>query len=298
METIKSNKAIEKDIQHYLRELSAALHNQDLSLVQDAKFDAESHFRAALLESSNKANPMLDIIQDYGTPQVIAQHYCDMELTVDLAFNGRKEYQSNVQSGSIFSILKDTAAFKALIYYFISFPLSMVYIAWVLLVGLSSAVASLVLIGIPVFIFFINSMRYFSLFEGRLIEPLLGERMPRRPKFLHNLSQFKSLKGVIALIKNRENWTSILYLLLQLPLSLLYFTIFVLPAVFSILLFLSPVIDPLINTINPSLSIDINWYWLPISTPLSLIGLMLSLHAAKTIGKLHARFAKSMLVSI
>jgi hypothetical protein len=42
---------------------------------------------------------------------------------------------------------------------------------------------SLFIFGLPIAIFFLYSVRGFALLEGRIVEALLGVRMPRRPLF-------------------------------------------------------------------------------------------------------------------
>jgi uncharacterized membrane protein len=291
------NKAIEQDIKNYLHQLVAELAGQDAALIQDAKYDAESHFRAALEEADTKTNPMPEIIEHYGSPIEIAQYYREMELTVNWALHGRKKPKSLNKSHPVFSILIDMSAYKALVYFLLSLPLAIAYMAWTVMLGFSSAAASIVLVGIPVFILFINSMHFFSLFEGRLIETFLGERMPRRPIYPQKKPTLLSLGAIKALFQNRRNWTSSLYLMLQLPLTILYLVVIVTPALLAAILFLSPIVDPIVHAINPSLDIDINWYWYPITAPLSVLCLLLSLHCAKFIGKRQARYAKAMLVS-
>jgi hypothetical protein len=292
-----SNNAIEQDINTYLQQLADALAGQDAALVQDAKYDAESHFRAALEDASLTAKPMPDIISNYGSAKEIARHYADMEATVNWALHGGREPGSIGMPSSVWAILSDMAAYKAVLYFFLSLPLALVYIAWTLLVGVSSAGASILLIGLPIFLFFINSMHHFSLFEGRIIETLLEKRMPRRPVYRRKKPTSFSFTTIKHLLQYRQHWTTALYLMLQLPLACLYLAIIVLPALLSVAVFFSPIVDPIVHSLNPAQDIDINWYWFPVTAPLSITGLMLVLHAAKAVGRQHARFAKSMLVS-
>jgi hypothetical protein len=57
------------------------------------------------------------------------------------------------------------------------------YFTWVV-AGISmSAGLAVLIIGVPFVILYFGSVRVLSLVEGRLVEVMLGERMPRRPLY-------------------------------------------------------------------------------------------------------------------
>ncbi|WP_304181570.1 sensor domain-containing protein [Pseudoalteromonas prydzensis] len=289
-----SNDQVEQNIQDYLSALTAQLQGQDIALIQDALYDAENHFRCAFDAAGRQPSAIFDIIKSYGTPKEIAKYYCDMELTVNWAIYGI--CTSNIiapKNTSMFAILKDMSAYKALIYAFIRPPLSIAYFAWTLMVGLCSAAASLFIVGLPILVFYMKSMQYLSLLEGRLIESLLRLRMPRRPANTDISMKQKVLDPLLL----RRNWSTSLYLFLQLPLAIVYLLLIVLPTILATCLFLSPIVDPILHTIYPTFEIDINWYWLPATTIVSTGLLMLTLFLAKLLGTHHSKLAKAMLVA-
>lgn len=292
-----SNNTVEHSIQAYLAALAAALNEQDPALMQDALFDAESHFRAALEEDGTVS--ITSVIAQYGTPQEIAKHYIDMEATVNWALHGKQKTGANTQkAGAFLAIFKNLQAYKAVIYCFVHFPLSIAYFAWTVLFGLTSLAAAVFIVGLPMLWFFVQSMHYFSLFEGRLIEALLETRMPRRPLYTAKTAQKVSANNIVKPFFSHRNWTTGLYLLLQLPIATVYFCVVIIPLLLAVVLFLSPVVDPIIHSLHPAQDIDISWYWFPLTTLLSGGLLALALLLAKFIGKYHGKFAKAMLVSV
>ena len=62
-----------------------------------------------------------------------------------------------------------------------------------------------------------------SLGEGRLLEAVSGERMPRRP--VHPGEAEGLVARIGAMLKDSRTWTTIIYLLVMLPLGTFYFVI-------------------------------------------------------------------------
>lgn len=296
---LNPNNTTERLLEDYLRALSLAFKDQDIALIQDALFDAEDHIRAYLTEEDNA--DITVIIENYGSPEEIAEQYCEMELTVNLAMHGNPKARSPLFKHAFFNVLSDMSAYRAMLYFLLASPIGVIYFAWVLLFGLISTLASVVLVGIPFSLIFLKSMPLFSLFEGRLIEMLLEVRMPRRPRYQHIEYTNTTLSGQIANIKemlgNRRSWTTMLYLVIQPWLGIGYFLTIALLAIFSIAVFISPLVDAILHAINPVNTIDIQWYWFPLAMPAGFIGFVASLHIARHVGKWHARLAKYLLVN-
>jgi uncharacterized membrane protein len=295
---IKANR--EQSISDYLNALKLALAGQDPALIQDALYDAQEHLRAATQDEPSRSFD--DISEDYGSPTEIAQFYCEMESTVELAFNGPAKIKVEAKRPGFFAILKDPQAYRAMIYMVLSLPLGLIYFGWVMIVGLACFASSLFVVGIPVFFAFLKSMQLFSLFEGRLIETLLGQRMPRRPPLQ---SAHQNVTGSLwhvwsakfnALFTNPRYWTTIGYLLIQCGLGFVYYFGIVCTAMISVAVFLSPLVDPILHAIDPVNTIDLNWYWFPLAMPGGVLGLMASLYLAKFAGKQQAKLARLMLV--
>ncbi len=281
----------------YLQQLNTALSDQDAALIQDALYDAEEHLRAALEENDN----FDAICHNYGSPKEIADFYRDMELRVNLAMSGPKNIRRLETKNRFFNILSDADAYRAMVYMALALPLGIVYFAWVMMVGVNSLFASVLIFGIPIFLVFLASMQFFALFEGRLIELLLNQRMPRRPHYqLKQAYPTRWKQWAMRLrymLSNRNVWTTALYLLLKLPIGIAVFALIISSAILSIALMISPIVDPLMHLVDPSINIDVNWYWFPLAMPGGAIGLTISLHLAKITGRQQARLARYLLVS-
>jgi hypothetical protein len=141
-------------------------------------------------------------------------------------------------------------------------------------------------------------VRGIALVEGRVVEALLGVRMPRRTWFFGDDSGWwQRLK---TLFLDRRTWTSIGYMLLQLPLGLVYFTVFLVMISFSLSLLIMPLAGPVFG--QPTIVVNDVTYDIPYGlTPLiSAVGLVLiigTMHLARWVGRAHGALAKAMLVS-
>lgn len=83
--------------------------------------------------------------------------------------------------------------------------------------------------------------RVVSLAEGRLIEAMTGERMPRRPVHLNKATGFWSRIG--NMLKDPRTWTTLAYLMLMLPLGIVYFVIAVVGLSVSLALIFAPLAE-------------------------------------------------------
>ena len=158
----------------------------------------------------------------------------------------------------------------------------------------------MLIIGIPFFLAFIGIARAISLGEGRLIEAMSGERMPRRP--VHPGPQQGVLARIGAMLKDSRTWTTLAYLMLMLPLGIIYFVVAVvglsvgLIGVFAVpLALLGPFFDAFGTTVDPA--------WLgtpPALLAVGILGILVLtslLHTARGIGRVHAHIAKRFLVT-
>ena len=80
-------------------------------------------------------------------------------------------------------------------------------------------------------------MRVLALVEGRVVEGLLGVRMPRRPAYEPALPFLERIK---AMLFDGRTWTAMLYMLLMMPLGMGYFTVAVFGIVVPLALLLAP----------------------------------------------------------
>jgi hypothetical protein len=196
-----------------------------------------------------------------------------------------------------FGVFADPRAWGALLYLIFAMGTGIIYFTWAV-TGLSISLGLLVLIiGIPLFALFLLSVRGIALAEGRLIEALVGVRMPRRPLFSRkDIGWWQKVKNLFA---ERQTWTAIVYMLLQMPLGILYFTVIVTLIASAVWLIGRPVWELTFGL--PAYVIGDYGYFTPgWLMPISIIGgillITVTMHLVKYAGRLHGAFAKAMLV--
>jgi len=298
-----------RSIDEYLSELRAALAGEDPALVQDALYDAEEYLRAEVAASAGK--PEADVLErtatTYGTPDEIAAAYRDTERKVRVALQPPAPRRAATSSlaGQFFGVYTDPRAYGSLFFMFLSLITGIVYFTFAV-TGLSlSAGLSILIIGLPVFLAFIGIARALSLGEGRLLEAVSGERMPRRP--VHPGAAESFFDRILNMLKDPQTWTTLVYLILMLPLGILYFT----TAVTMLSLGVSFVLLPFAmlgqrwNWWLPwhdvgDLSVSPAWFDTPVGWIFCLIfGVVILttlMHLARALVSVHAKAAKVLLV--
>ena len=291
-------------IDGYLDSLKEELKGCDSATIQDALSDAEEHLRTAIekgLEESDKvveADILSNIIEKYGSPDEIANAYRDIEDRIRPAF-ARNQVSSNKSMLSrFFGIFADAGAWGSLIYMIFALVTGIIYFTWAV-TGISIGMSMIILIiGIPIIILFLYSVRGLSFIEGRIVEALLGERMPRRARFTDkNVKLWDRIKE---LFTDRSTWSGILYLVLQLPLGIIYFTLMITLIATSIATIFAPFVQVIWNISIIDIGneyYDIPWLLLPLMMIAGFLLLTITMHIAKFIGKIHGKYAKALLVS-
>ncbi|MFM7625252.1 MAG: sensor domain-containing protein, partial [Gammaproteobacteria bacterium] len=165
---------------------------------------------------------------------------------------------------------------------------------------------AILIIGVPFFVAFIGFTRVLALVEGRLIEGLTGERMPRRAT---PAAPGGWLARIGAMLRAPRTWTTLVYQLLMLPLGTLYFSVAITLAALGIVL-LGGSIAGLLQGLG--FEVVDGWQTSVDGTPLTglealgvalaslVIGVLLltaMLHLARFVGRIHARIAKQLLVA-
>ncbi|NIM94987.1 MAG: hypothetical protein GTO18_14905 [Anaerolineales bacterium] len=294
-----------ESVDEYLVLLRKELGTSDPATIQDALADAEEYLRTALekeLEPNagiSEADALQQIVEKYGTPEEIASAYKEIETLTRPVLAQPVDVEKRPLIQRFFFVISDSRAWGALLYMFFSIVAGMIYFTWAI-TGLSLSLSMMILIiGIPLFIFFLLSVRTIALVEGRIIEALLGVRMPRRPIFTQRgVGWGGQLK---ALFIERRTWGAIVYMLLQLPLGIVYFTIFIVTIAFSLGLILSPVTELVFH--DPLFTFGGTDYYtpvwlLPLVVFVGVILLLATMHLAKFIGQMHGVLAKSLLVGV
>ena len=304
------NSSSPRSIDDYLHGLRAALVGADPALIQDALYDAEEHLRAEAAANPGKSEAELlgHIAATYGAPDEVAAAYRDTEAKVTAALQppvSRKVQPPNMLS-RFFSVYSDPRAYVSLFFMFLSLVTGCVYFTFAV-TGLSLSLGlAILIIGLPVFLAFIGITRVISLGEGRLLEAVSGERMPRRP--VHPGAQAGLVARMLEMLKDGRTWTTLIYLLVMLPLGIIYFT----TAVTGLALGVSFILVPVAGVAQ-----RLGW-WVPweheghirfnpawLDTPpgwvfcvvFGVVVLTTLLHAARGIVGVHARTAKALLVA-
>lgn len=289
-------------IEEYLDALKDEMKDADLALVQDAQADAREHLSTALAaacekdSSLNEADALKIIVDEYGSPKETATAYQEVERRT--APSLKQTIKPRSWLARFFGVYADPRAWGALLFMLIAFVTGIIYFVWAV-TGLSLSLSLMILIiGVPFTILFLLSVRGLALLEGRLVEALLGIRMPRRPSFSHQ--GMKLLDRLKALLTDKATWLMLVYMLVQFMLGIVYFIVIVIALSFSLTFIAIPFMQAFVR------EGVINWgdahYFVPTwSAPLFILaGVLLwtiFMHIVRGVGQLHGRFAKWLLVS-
>lgn len=293
--------ATPQTIPDYLDQLRAALRGADPALVQDALYDAEEYLRSELAANPGmaEADVIASVATSYGAPEEVADIYRDTEVQVTRALRTPPAPPRESVAGRFFGVATDARAWTALFYMMLSAATGMVYFIAVVGGFSFSASLALLIVGIPVVILFIGLVRVLSLVEGRIVEVLLGERMPRRPLYQGRGQPW--LERIGAMFTDPRTWSTMLYQLMMLPLGLVYFTV----AFTGMVLSLGLVVGGLAGLLaNFGLPISIDGDGMVNGTPweaglVMMAGTLLffaTLHLARLVGRVHGGLAKNLLV--
>jgi hypothetical protein len=299
-----------RSVDDYLRALRVAFVGADPALIQDALYDAEEHLRAeaAANPAMSETELLEHIVRTYGRPDEVAAAYLDTEAKVSAALHPPilRSVQSPTLLGRFFAVYSDPRAYVSLFFMFLSLFTGCVYFTFAV-TGLSLSLSlAILIIGLPVFLGFIGLTRVISLGEGRLLEAVSGERMPRRPVYPGTPNGL--VAQVLEMLKDARTWTTLIYFLVMLPVGIVYFV----TAVTGLALGVSFVLFPFVR-IGQYLGWWVAWEvdgpivfspaW--IDTPVGwvfdiafgVVVLTTLLHAARVVVSVHARTAKALLVA-
>jgi uncharacterized membrane protein len=300
-----------RTIAEYLEQLRAALRGADPALIQDALYDAEEHLRAELAEQPGRgeAEMLAKVVGSYGAPEEVAAIYRDQEIKVQRALRQPRPPKQRSIAAQFFGVAADPHTYGALFYMVLALATGIFYFTWAV-TGISLSVGLLVLIiGLPFAVLFLGSVRVLSLVEGRLVETMLGVRMPRRPAFSTRGMSFWQRIG--AVFSDPRTWSTLFYMCMMLPLGIIYFTIAVTLLSTSLALALAPIAKAVMDAMGfenystcdgPSWVCDwVHWWsgW-PGAILMCAFGIAMlfaSLHIVRALGYLHGQLAKHLLVT-
>lgn len=288
-------------IEEYLDALKIEMKDADPALVQDAQADAREHLTMALTSLKEKqpglsdAEALSTIIEGYGSPEETASAYKEVERRTSPVLSQPVKPRSLL--GRFFGIYIDPRAWGALLYMLIAFITGVFYFTWAV-TGVSLSVSLLIFIfGFPIALLFLLSVRGLALLEGRLVEALLGVRMPRRPLFSHQ--GMKWMDRLKALLVDRQTWLMLLYMLIQFVLGTVYFVVIVTVLSFSLAFIAIPVFQEVLQQ-GAYFNNGIRYAFPQWTYPLWVLGGFLLwtifMNIVRGVGQLHGKLAKWILV--
>src|SRR4249919_3993041 len=296
--------ALPTTIPDYLEQLRRSLAGADPALVQDALYDAEEYLRSELTENPGKseAEVIAAVASSYGAPDEVADIYRDTEVKVQSALRTpttRPAVANRSWISRFFGVIAEPRTYAALFYMLLALATGIFYFTWVVTgISLSGGLAVLI-IGIPFVILYFGSIRVLSLVEGRIVEVMLGERMPRRP--LYSARGRTVWEGIKDMFTDPRTWSTLLYMFAMLPLGIAYFTV--------IVTLLSVALGCIAGPVLLMFGAFDNWYidnwevgtslhpWqMPLVFVAGVLLLFATLHLARGIGKMHGAIAKHLLV--
>jgi len=289
-------------IETYLDSLRAAMIGSDPALVHDAAYDAAEYLRSAVeTEGTLPADEAIAAaIEEYGTADEIAAAYLEIEQTVAGALRTPPADPPSSRIGRFFSVLGDPKHWSALAYLLTAAATGFIY--FFLAAGGAMITAGLLVfvVGIPFGLLYLGTTRAVSLVEGRLVEALLGERMPRRP--LLGPAEEGWLGRFRHWVTNRRTWTTLVYLAVQLPLGIGYLVVFGGGLLLSLWAIVGPVLQvtadvPFIGDAGGGRAeVFLDGAAIPFVMILGVVAVPTLFRLARFVSRLHARYAKWMLV--
>ena len=310
-----------QNIEQYLSQLKKELSGSDRATIQDALSDTEEHLRTALSTAIqatpdiSEAEALESIIEKYGMPGEVATAYKEIESLTPPAFTrpGYRQMEPVAQAEStehtppdnrpfyarFFGVVLEPRAWGAFFYLLISMLTGLFYFSWVT-IGISLSMSLLVLIiGLPFAGLYILSVRGIALVEGRIVEALLGVRMPRRPVFQkRNRGWWQRFKAIVS---DKHTWLSIVYMLLQFPLGIFYFILFIALIAVSLSGIAMPILqlgfDIPVANIN-GIAYYLSGWLLPLVVIAGVLLGTATMHLSKALGRVHGALASSLLVRI
>ena len=293
-------------IHAYLAQLRAALAGSDPALVQDALYDAEEYLRSELAENPGRseAEVIASVAGSYGAPAEVADIYRETETTVQTALRAPAPPRRSSVLGRFFGVAADPRTYGALFYSLLALATGIFYFTWVV-TGVSLSLGlSVIIIGIPFVILFLGSVRLLSLVEGRIVETMLGERMPRRPLYADR--EVPLMTRIGRMFTDPRTWSTLVYMLAMLPMGIVYFTVAVSLLALSLGLVIAPPLAGFGAFDNWTMSggwigywepsTTLGWWELPIVFACGVVLLFATLHLLRGMGRLHGSIAKHLLV--
>jgi len=300
-----------QSIEQYLSLLKKELSGCDRATIQDALSDTEEHLSTALVSTMSDGNipesdALAQVIEEYGIPEEVAKAYREIENRMVPALS-QASYTDEPKTSEekderpllrrFFGIFADSRAWGAILYLLFSLVTGIIYFTWAV-TGISLSAGLMVLIiGLPFAGLFILSVRGIGLVEGLIVEALLGVRMPRRPLFHQKgMGWWQHFKQ---LVFDKHTWLSLVYMILQLPMGIISFTVLITLIAISLYSIALPILqlgfDLPVSYVNGVKYYLVDWM-LPLTVIAGILLATLTMHLARYLGRQHGALAKVLLV--
>jgi Putative sensor len=157
-----------------------------------------------------------DLIQEHRND--LAESLCESDAEVV----EKAQKQAAWTWPTFFGVYRDSRTWSSLAYLLLSLGTGILYFTWAI-TGLSLSIGLIpIVIGLPLLAFFLSSFRALVAFDACMAQATLGIPMGR----LALLPTGKTLMTRLGnLFREGRTWTSCAYLILQMPLGILYFTV-------------------------------------------------------------------------
>ena len=240
-------------VKGYLRALKKELKGQDPSLVVDAMDDAEEFLEESIHDIlregdvDDRKTAMKRAIRMLGTPRTFAREY--MRSEEEGSSKKRKtERRSGSLTGDIFGVALSGKTYLNYIYLLLLFPVGLIYFVYILTVATLGIGLLITITGIPLIVLFLVSIYGMSWAHGRLTELMLGIRMPSKRRKLRLTGS--AWRRLITILKDPSLYTSLLYMVMLMPIGVLTFSVFFSLGVVSLAMIISPVTSIIAVTTN------------------------------------------------
>ena len=234
-------------IAEYLLQLQRELAGVDAAVAHDALVDAEAHLRAAVAAGKTPAAA----VDEFGTAAEFARAYAGAPARIDAAAAAGTSATGRGSSGAlrtssragtpamlaripVLGVWFQIRAWSSLFYFLLPcFVIAVATFVWVMCVG-SLALGTLpIIVGVPLAVFLLGSVRAICLAEGKVVEFFLGVRMPHRVQPVQVLTPLGAVahvgfwQRIGCWLTDVRSWLSLAYLLGNFFVATFLFMVFV-----------------------------------------------------------------------
>lgn len=246
-------------IAEYLLHLQRELVGVDTAVAHDALVDAEAHLRAAIAAGKTPAAA----IEEFGSAADFARGYVGAPASMTSVGGAgttlpapsavgtvpaRTGFFVTLSRVPVVGVWFQLRAWSSLFYFLLPcFVIAVATFVWVMCVG-SLALGTLpIIVGVPLAVFLLGSVRAIGLAEGKVVEFFLGVRMPRRVQPVQVLTPLGAVaqigfwQRIRCWLTDVRSWLSLGYLLGNFFVATGLFAVFVTLVAMSFALLTVPV---------------------------------------------------------